>query len=304
MARTEPSRPTEPPRPDRFPNRPAEPKLAESTDAFPRFPFVHQAALARLLSLLNRVTGVALSSIASPDGALLGTAAGELEPDRLGGGSGQGAAAAAAAAAVGSASAFDDDADAIDDDDDDVDVDDAAGETRGGANLAPKAQMITTACWLTMKEVSLTIGELARGVPVDDETLLDPAALKACGVHLLHVLLSMKHNGAIEKTRVGLVCLGERLLRSSNPELSALPSDWLASLFNRLTSPEQGIRDLIRRSAGLPFGFTAVFLAEPAGVPRKLLHGAMARLLDIAVRVEPRRFFVFQMAAAVASSRR
>ena len=186
-----------------------------------------------------------------------------------------------------------------------MDVDDAAGETVGGANLAPKAQMITTACWLTMKEVSLTIGELARGVPVDDETLLDPAALKACGEHLLHVLLSMKHNGAIEKTRVGLVCLGERLLRSSNPELSALPSDWLASLFNRLTSPEQGIRDLIRRSAGLPFGFTAVFLAEPAGVPRKLLHGAMARLLDIAVRVEPHpAFFVFQMAAAVASSRR
>ena len=175
----------------------------------------------------------------------------------------------------------------------DVDVDDAAGETCGGENLAPKAQMITTACWLTMKEVSLTIGELARGVPVDDETLLDPAALKACGEHLLHVLLSMKHNGAIEKTRVGLVCLGERLLRSSNPELSALPSDWLASLFNRLTSPEQGIRDLIRRSAGLPFGFTAVFLAEPAGVPRKLLHGAMARLLDIAVRVEPRRFLAF-----------
>ena len=168
-----------------------------------------------------------------------------------------------------------------------MDVDDAAGVTVGGANLAPKAQMITTACWLTMKEVSLTIGELARGVPVDDETLLDPAALKACGEHVLHVLLSMKHNGAIEKTRVGLVCLGERLLRSSNPELSALPSDWLASLFNRLTSPEQGIRDLIRRSAGLPFGFTAVFLAEPAGVPRKLLHGAMARLLDIAVRVEP-----------------
>ena len=252
---------------------------------------VHQAALARLLSLLNRITGVALSSIASPDGALLGTAAGELEPDRLGGGSGQGAAAAAAAAAAagGSASAFDDDVDV----DVDVDVDDAAGETCGGENLAPKAQMITTACWLTMKEVSLTIAELARGVPVDDTTLLDPAALKACGEHLLHVLLSMKHNGAIEKTRVGLVCLGERLLRSSNPELSALPSDWLASLFNRLTSPEQGIKDLIRRSAGLPFGFTAVFLAEPAGVPRKLLHGAMARLLDIAVRVEPRRFFCF-----------
>ena len=152
-------------------------------------------------------------------------------------------------------------------------------------NLAPDAQTITTACWLTMKEVSLLIGELSRAVPGDDETLLEPTSLKACGEHLLHVLLSMKHNGAIEKTRVGLVCLGERLLQSSNPALSSLPATWLESLFKKLTSPEQGIKDLIRRSAGLPFGFTAVFLAEPAGVPRKLLHGAMARLLDIAVRM-------------------
>jgi len=214
-----------------------------------------------------------LASIASPDGALLGTSAGELAPDRLGGGSGQGAAAAAAAAAAVGATAS---PSTFDDDDEDVQT---------VTNLAPDAQTITTACWLTMKEVSLLIGELSRAVPGDDETLLEPTSLKACGEHLLHVLLSMKHNGAIEKTRVGLVCLGERLLQSSNPALSSLPATWLESLFKKLTSPEQGIKDLIRRSAGLPFGFTAVFLAEPAGVPRKLLHGAMARLLDIAVRV-------------------
>jgi len=213
-----------------------------------------------------------LASIASPDGALLGTSAGELAPDRLGGGSGQGAAAAAAAAAAVGATAS---PSTFDDDDEEVQT---------VTNLAPDAQTITTACWLTMKEVSLLIGELSRAVPGDDETLLEPASLKACGDHLLHVLLSMKHNGAIEKTRVGLVCLGERLLQSSNPALSSLPATWLESLFKKLTSPEQGIKDLIRRSAGLPFGFTAVFLAEPAGVPRKLLHGAMARLLDIAVR--------------------
>ena len=214
-----------------------------------------------------------MASIASPDGALLGTSAGELAPDRLGGGSGQGAAAAAAAAAAVGATAS---PSTFDDDDEEVQT---------VTNLAPDAQTITTACWLTMKEVSLLIGELSRAVPGDDETLLEPASLKACGEHLLHVLLSMKHNGAIEKTRVGLVCLGERLLQSSNPALSSLPATWLESLFKKLTSPEQGIKDLIRRSAGLPFGFTAVFLAEPAGVPRKLLHGAMARLLDIAVRM-------------------
>ena len=117
---------------------------------------------------MERVTGVALASISSPDGALIGTGADELNPDVKGGGSGQGAAAAAAAAAaatggVGFGAYFggdDDDAHA-----DDVDVDDDAdGDHDGG--LAPKAQMVVTACWLTMKEVSLLTGELARVVPI------------------------------------------------------------------------------------------------------------------------------------------
>ena len=248
---------------------------------------------------MERVTGVALASISSPDGALIGTGADELNPDVKGGGSGQGAAAAAAAAAaatggVGFGAYFggdDDDAHA-----DDVDVDDDAdGDNDGG--FAPKAQMVVTACWLTMKEVSLLTGELARVVPIPggansralggeekDAGLLDPSQLKAAGEHLLRTLLVMKHNGAIEKTRVGLTSLGERLLRSSRRDLSGLPATWLDDLFRRLEREGQSIKDLIRRSAGIPFGFMAVFLAEPGGVPRLLLHSAMAKLMDIAVR--------------------
>ena len=242
---------------------------------------------------MERVTGVALASISSPDGALIGTGADELNPDVKGGGSGQGAAAAAAAAAaatggVGFGTYFGDDDDA------DVDVD---GDGDGDGGLAPKAQMVVTACWLTMKEVSLLTGELARVVPLPgggnsralgsdekDAGLLDPSQLKAAGEHLLRTLLVMKHNGAIEKTRVGLTSLGERLLRSSQRDLSGLPATWLDDLFRRLEREGQSIKDLIRRSAGIPFGFMAVFLAEPGGVPRQLLHSAVAKLLDIAVR--------------------
>jgi hypothetical protein len=246
---------------------------------------------------MERVTGVALASISSPDGALIGTGADELNPDVKGGGSGQGAAAAAAAAAaatggVGFGTYFGGD----DGDDVDVDVDDD-GDGDGDGGLAPKAQMVVTACWLTMKEVSLLTGELARVVPLPgggnsralggdekDAGLLDPSQLKAAGEHLLRTLLVMKHNGAIEKTRVGLTSLGERLLRSSRRDLSGLPATWLDDLFRRLEREGQSIKDLIRRSAGIPFGFMAVFLAEPGGVPRQLLHSAMAKLLDIAVR--------------------
>ena len=258
---------------------------------------------------------MALTSISSPDGALIGTKASELHPDTLGSGSGQGAAAAAAAAnatgGIGWGSYFggDDDnnddaaadaaaADIEMDDGDGGDGGDGDGEGGGGESLAPRAQMVVTACWLTMKEVSLLTGELARAVPlpggassrggVEDQSdlgLLDPSQLKAAGAHLMKVLLVMKHNGAIEKTRVGLTCLGERLLRSSRVELSGLPGSWLDELFGRLAEEGQGVRDLIRRSAGIPFGFMAVFLAEPNGMPRTLLHSALGKLLDIAVRI-------------------
>ena len=72
-----------------------------------------------------------------------------------------------------------------------------------------------------------------------------------------------------------------------------LPGSWLDELFGRLAEEGQGVRDLIRRSAGIPFGFMAVFLAEPNGMPRTLLHSALGKLLDIAVRIA--RFFFFAL---------
>jgi hypothetical protein len=36
---------------------------------------------------------------------------------------------------------------------------------------------------------------------------------------------------------------------------SGLPGAWLDELFGRLENKGQGVRDLIRRSAGIPFGF-------------------------------------------------
>ena len=42
------------------------------------------------------------------------------------------------------------------------------------------------------------------------------------GAHFLQVLLAMKHNGAIDKTRAGFIALCDRLLRSHDPR-SVLP---------------------------------------------------------------------------------
>ena len=235
-----------------------------------------QASSARLLRLTERVTAVALRSISAPDGANVGAAAAR-------------AAALATYAGVGGTTAGDDFKMnyAHYDSDDAEETVAADADESSGVSLAPRAQVIVTACWLTMKEVSLVIGELARRVDFDsDAAALDPEQLRDAGNRLLTTLLTLKHNGAIEKTLVGLTCLGERLLRSPDARLSAQPREWLETLFQRTQRPGQDVRDLIRRSAGIPFGFMAVFLAEPRGVPRTLLHEALEKLLNLAVRHE------------------
>lgn len=50
------------------------------------------------------------------------------------------------------------------------------------------------------------------------EAVLDMKQLEAMGNHFLEVLLKMKHNGAIDKTRAGFTALCNRLLCSNDPE--------------------------------------------------------------------------------------
>jgi hypothetical protein len=44
-----------------------------------------------------------------------------------------------------------------------------------------------------------------------------------------------------------------------------LPGQWLDVLLRRMRAPGQARDDIVRRSAGLPFAFVALFLAEPTG---------------------------------------
>ncbi|CAM6124686.1 unnamed protein product [Calypogeia fissa] len=172
--------------------------------------------------------------------------------------------------------------------------------------LAPAEQMVMVGCWLSVKEVSLLLGTIARYVPLPgspsmskadrgdigtpvsrpspDMTkpspMLDGKQLEAIGSHFVQVLLSMKHNGAIDKTRTGFIALSDRLLRSSDPWLNKLPEIWLQQLMDHAGAKGQVVDDLLRRSAGIPPAFLALFLAEPDGSPKKLLPMGMRWLLD------------------------
>lgn len=82
-------------------------------------------------------------------------------------------------------------------------------------------------------QVSLLLGTITRKVPLPaasdsvesdpsasiisrQEEVLDLKQLKVIGDHFLEVLLKMKHNGAIDKTRAGFTALCNRLLCSND----------------------------------------------------------------------------------------
>ncbi|KAI3983440.1 hypothetical protein MKX01_038860 [Papaver californicum] len=97
------------------------------------------------------------------------------------------------------------------------------------------------------------------------DAILDTEQLQAIGDHFLEVLLKMKHTGAIDKTRAGFTALCNRLLCSNDP---------------RTVVKGQTVDDLLRRSAGIPAAFIALFLSEPEGTPKKLLPWALRWLID------------------------
>ncbi|KAJ0454776.1 hypothetical protein HanIR_Chr15g0743881 [Helianthus annuus] len=115
-----------------------------------------------------------------------------------------------------------------------------------------------------------------------DNAVLDFKQLETIGAHFLEVLMKMKHNGAIDKTRAGFTALCNRLLCSDNPRLSKLPESWMEQLMERTVAKEQTVDDLLRRSAGIPAAFIAFFLSEPEGTPKRLLPRALRWLIDLA----------------------
>lgn len=172
-----------------------------------------------------------------------------------------------------------------DDDDNDGDYNDSC--------LSPDAQTIVTASWLTIKEVGLVVGTLASKTKQTE--FLSNEALQKLGAHLISVILEVKHAGAIDKTRIGLTALCERLLDDRNitninthqPEsgknLSDLPMHWLTILINQeiVNKSKLSVKDRVRRSAGIPFAFLALLLSEKSSSMRPMLKYAVTELFKV-----------------------
>ncbi|GAA0169120.1 scaffold/adaptor protein [Lithospermum erythrorhizon] len=180
---------------------------------------------------------------------------------------------------------------------------DEGNTTKYVRDVRPSEQIVMVGCWLAMKEVSLLLGTIIRKVPlptsdasdlrmqdiekdcgsrVTSGAILDLNQLQIIGNHFLEVILKMKHMGAIDKTRAGFTALCNRLLSSDDSRLCKLTESWMEQLMERMVAKGQTVDDVLRRSAGIPAAFSAFFLSEPEGTPKRLLPRALRWLIDIA----------------------
>jgi hypothetical protein len=211
----------------------------------------------KLIDLIIRVTLLARDNISTPD--MLGVSASEVAR-------GKDSSKVSGSAVVAANSAVDFDNEETED------------------FLSPEAQTIVTASWLTMKEVGLLVGALSSKTKHTD--LLSGDALKHLGEHLISVMLEVKHAGAIDKTRIGLTTLCERLLDDydvAERNLSALPMRWLTILLNEeiVNKAKLSMKDRVRRSAGIPFAFLALLLSEKSSSMRPMLKYAIEELFKV-----------------------
>ena len=223
-----------------------------------------QAAIQRLLAALQRLTSqVVLATVARPEAIGAGAADVAHNTGDIGVGVWTG-----------------DSTDEEGSDGDGDGGDEPAADPAAGAR-APRAQVLMTAAWLASKEVALTIGSLAWHAP---SRVLPPRLLVVAGDQLVDMLLVTKHNGVVDKTRQGLAQLAARLLQQGGDTCADAPRGWTDALLDRLEEPGQGVRDLIRRSAGLPFALLALCCAEPPGMTRSLLPRVLRRCLAAAAK--------------------
>eukprot|EP00698_Gefionella_okellyi_P013139 TRINITY_DN3584_c0_g1_i1.p1 TRINITY_DN3584_c0_g1~~TRINITY_DN3584_c0_g1_i1.p1 ORF type:complete len:1810 (-),score=478.49 TRINITY_DN3584_c0_g1_i1:1026-5837(-) len=155
-----------------------------------------------------------------------------------------------------------------------------------GVGFADARVYLRVQAWLSIKESSLLAGVVVSRLPLDGTAadLLSIPQLMELGDLLQRVMLSTGHTGVIEKTSLGFSLLCRRLLHAPPASLNAIPAAWSE---NMLSITENGLKTtILRRSAGLPFCFLAIFNSEPSRHEHRLLNIAIPRLLHIAMYAE------------------
>jgi Putative death-receptor fusion protein (DUF2428) len=142
-----------------------------------------------------------------------------------------------------------------------------------------ESQKVGTSCYLSIKEVCLSLGDLSRLGTVsgclsrvsevsssadrsgvnDSVVLLDVAEFERIGEFFQLIFASVRHNGVLHGATEGYEGVCRHLLLSSEKKLRALPLRWVAEA---LDAAMDGKMYVLRRSAGLSYSILGAVRAE------------------------------------------
>ncbi|XP_059483569.1 thyroid adenoma-associated protein homolog [Neocloeon triangulifer] len=156
------------------------------------------------------------------------------------------------------------------------------------------AQMVLLCAWRTVKEVSLTLGDLAAKAPASEaeQYLLSNQQLLLIGEHFTSLLCETKHRGAFEQAYVGFCKLCSWLWKVPSGVLPQLPAKWLDELMLGICGRDQEKNSssikltklcTTRRSAGVPFIVQALITTElEVRAKPECFHKTVSTLLRLA----------------------
>ena len=167
-------------------------------------------------------------------------------------------------------------------------------ESSGRRDEASRGQMIVVAGWMLVKEACELLACMVQHTPLAETAskssggawVMDYNQVKTIGDHFLAILLSLKHQGAVEKATIAFQSICETLLQSgvfseeaSGEKLCRLPRMWLDYLLRRLREQKQSF--LLRRSGGFASSFLAIARSEPRGCSSQLLPTLVQNLINL-----------------------
>ena len=153
--------------------------------------------------------------------------------------------------------------------------------TRPTSESTDAAQLLLVMCWRMTKSVSMLMGTICSVFNAGVEIY------KKCGQYFLDQLTHGRHRGAFELAATGFTNLCKDARCHNSSEISNLPEEWLRLTIDIL-SDEEKCKSLCntRRSAGLPFLFTALCCSDVGQRGKPLLHQSMGVLFPLAKQVD------------------
>ncbi|XP_056215397.1 thyroid adenoma-associated protein homolog [Falco biarmicus] len=156
--------------------------------------------------------------------------------------------------------------------------------------LSEEHSLILTCCWVSVKEIGLLLGGLAKlllapALSAGSGPLLSLPTLQTATRVFQEILLRCRHWGAVEGCSMGFTKFCAALLNHPDAELQAIPQTVLEQGLEALSGPRSS--SITRRAAGFPMLFLCIVSGEAPALTRPLLTRCIQTLLALATMALP-----------------